>query len=156
MSNNVNGTVISTRTETNFWEDLQTSLQAMIGTDDGRVVFVTPQAGLVTARAMPDELASIKQYLNISETNLQRQVVLEARILEVSLNDEFQQGINWDQLLANAGSTDFQFSTSSGTVGNEISAALGGVTSLSFFKPRLQRCPITVINSRKCTGTVQS
>lgn len=132
MNNNVNGTVISTRTETNFWEDLQTSLQAMIGTDDGRVVFVTPQAGLVTARAMPDELASIKQYLKVSEANLQRQVVLEARILEVSLNDEFQQGINWDQVLANSGSTDFQFSTSGGTIGNEISAALGGVTSLSF------------------------
>lgn len=132
MNNNVNGTVISTRTETNFWEDLQSSLQSMIGTDDGRVVFVTPQAGLVTVRAMPDELATIKEYLHISETNLQRQVVLEARILEVSLNDEFQQGINWNQVLAHAGSTDFQFSTSGGTLGNEISAALGGVTSLSF------------------------
>lgn len=132
MNNSVNGTVISTRTETNFWENLQESLQSMIGNEEGRMVFVTPQAGLVTARAMPDELASIKQYLNISETNLQRQVVLEARILEVSLSDEFQQGINWNQVLANSGSTDFQFSTSGGVIGNEISAALGGVTSLSF------------------------
>ena len=132
LNNNVNGTVISTRTETNFWEDLQSSLQSMIGTELGRTVFVTPQAGLVTVRAMPDELKAIREYLQISEDNLQRQVVLEARILEVSLNDEFQQGINWNQVLANAGSTDFQFSTSAGTLGNEVSAALGGITSLSF------------------------
>ncbi|MBT0586868.1 pilus (MSHA type) biogenesis protein MshL [Alteromonas oceanisediminis] len=132
LGSNANGTMISTSTKTNFWEELQTSLQTMIGAEGGRSVFVTPQAGLVTVRAMPDELATIKEYLQISETNLQRQVVLEARILEVSLNDEFQQGINWNQVLAHAGSTDFEFSTSGGNLGNEVSAALGGVTSLSF------------------------
>ena len=40
-----NGTMISTRTETNFWKDLEVSLKTMIGTDKGRAVFVTPQAG---------------------------------------------------------------------------------------------------------------
>ncbi|MFC3095286.1 pilus (MSHA type) biogenesis protein MshL [Alteromonas sediminis] len=132
QNNANNGVAITTRTETNFWKDLQSSLQSMIGNEEGRVVFVTPQAGLVTVRAMPDEIRAIKHFLQVSEESLQRQVILEARILEVTLSDEFQQGINWNQVIANSGSTDFRFSTSAGSVGNELSAALGGVTSLSF------------------------
>ena len=151
LNNNVNGTVISTRTETNFWEDLQGALQAMIGSTEGRTVFVTPQAGLVTVRAMPEELKSVREYLQVSETNLQRQVVLEARILEVSLNDEYQQGINWNQVLAHAGSTDFEFSTSRGTLGNEVTAALGGITSLSFLNQDFSG----VLNLLSTQGNVQ-
>ena len=59
---------------------------------------VTPQAGLVTVRAMPKEIRAIKAFLDVSEEIVQRQVILEARILEVSLNDGYQQGINWNQI----------------------------------------------------------
>ncbi|WP_395339852.1 pilus (MSHA type) biogenesis protein MshL [Ningiella sp. W23] len=136
MGGNVgnNGTMISTSIETNFWENLEESLRAMIS-DDGdsnRTVLVSPQAGLVTVRAYPDELKTIRKFLSSTEENLTRQVVIEARILEVELADEYQQGINWNQIVSNIGSTDLQFSTTAGILGNSISAALGGVTSLSF------------------------
>jgi MSHA biogenesis protein MshL len=104
----------------------------MVGEEAGKSVMVTPQAGLVTVRAMPKEIRAIKAFLDVSEEIVQRQVILEARILEVTLNDGYQQGINWNQILANSGSTDFQFSNTSGSIGNSISAALGNVTSLSF------------------------
>ncbi|WP_026376627.1 pilus (MSHA type) biogenesis protein MshL [Aestuariibacter salexigens] len=131
-SNNINGTRLSTRSETDFWKELQQTLQSMVGGGDGRSVFVTPQAGLVTVRAMPDEIRAVRDFLQVSEEIVQRQVVLEARILEVVLNDEFQQGINWNQVLANSGSTDFEFSTSAGLLGNDITSSLGGLTTLSF------------------------
>lgn len=128
----VNGTTITTKTETNFWDDLEKSLKSMVGTEGGRSVFVTPQAGLVTIRALPEEIRSIRDFLQTSEDNLQRQVVLEARILEVELKDEFQQGINWSNIAKTIGTTNFGLSTSLGSVGNEITASLGNVTSLSF------------------------
>lgn len=129
---NTNGVNISTRTETDFWKDLQGTLQSMIGTDDNRAVMVTPQAGLVTVRAMPSEIRSVRDYLKISEEIVKRQVVLEARIIEVSLSDEYQQGINWNQIADRGGSTELTFATTAGNFGNQISAAIGGVTSLSF------------------------
>ena len=129
---NSNGSNISTRTETDFWAELLATLKSMIGTEDGKSVMVTPQAGLVTVRAMPKEIRSIKAFLDVSEEIIQRQVILEARIIEVALDDGYQQGINWGQVLANSGSTDFQFSNTAGTIGNSLSAALGNVTSLSF------------------------
>jgi MSHA biogenesis protein MshL len=129
---NSNGTSISTRTETDFWAELLATLESMLGKGEGKSVMVTPQAGLVTVRAMPKEIRAVKAFLDISEEIIQRQVILEARIIEVALDDGYQQGINWGQILANSGSTDFQFSNSAGTIGNSISAALGNVTSLSF------------------------
>jgi MSHA biogenesis protein MshL len=81
---------------------------------------------------MPSELRTVEQFLSASETNLQRQVILEARILEVTLSDEYQQGINWTEVLNNSGSTNFRFANSAPVIGNEVTALLGGVSSLSF------------------------
>ncbi|MFA3791459.1 pilus (MSHA type) biogenesis protein MshL [Aliiglaciecola sp. SL4] len=130
--NNINGTNISTRTETDFWSELKETLQSMVGAEEGRMVMVTPQAGLVTVRAMPGEIRSVKEYLKVSEEIIKRQVVLEARIIEVSLSDEYQQGINWNQIANSNSSTQVSFSTTAGNFGNQISAAIGNVTSLSF------------------------
>lgn len=123
-----NGTTINTTIETNFWKNLEESLKTMLGNGEGRSVLVSPQAGLVSVRALPDELKTIRQFLRTSEQNLTRQVVIEARILEVTLSDEFQQGIDWSEI----SSGDFSFATSSGILGNSISSALGGVASLTF------------------------
>lgn len=130
--NNSNGTAISTVTDTNFWTDLENTLKTLIGANDGQTVVTTPQAGLVTVKAWPDEIREIKQFLRESEQNVQRQVILEARIVEVSLSDGYQQGINWTEVLANSGSTDFQFSTTAGNIGDGITATLGNVTNLAF------------------------
>lgn len=131
-NNSVNGTAIRTSTQTDFWQDLQKTLEAMIGTEDGRIVMVTPQAGLVTVKALPNEIRTVREFLQVSEEIVQRQVVLEARIIEVSLSDSYQQGINWTQIVENSGSTEFTFNTTAGNIGNGITAALGGITSLSF------------------------
>ena len=129
-----NGTSISTRSETNFWESLEEGIRGMIGADGAgqRNIMISPQAGLVSVRAYPDELKVIRSFLSQTEESLNRQVVIEARILEVELSDEYQQGINWTQIVGSVGSTDITFSNTAGTLGNAISAAVGGVTSLAF------------------------
>lgn len=127
-----NGTNISTRAQTDFWKQLEETLTAFVGEGDGRKVIVSPQAGLVTVRAMPKELSEVKAFLRTSENNIQRQVVLEARIIEVALDDEFQQGINWNRLVANVGSTDINISNTLGVLSNTLTGRMGGVTSLNF------------------------
>jgi MSHA biogenesis protein MshL len=127
-----NGSTIQSGSTTDFWKDLEKTIQGIIGQQDNRAVVVSPQAGLVTVRAMPAELAAVKTFLAQSEQHLQRQVILEAKIIEVTLSDDFQQGINWQNALASIDSTKLQINTSAGTQGNTISAALGGVTSIGF------------------------
>ncbi|WP_335917453.1 pilus (MSHA type) biogenesis protein MshL [Shewanella chilikensis] len=134
-SNNTNGTFISSRTKTDFWGELQKTLESILGNSgDGRSVVVTPQAGLVTVRANPDELRQIRIFLSTAESHLQRQVILEAKILEVTLSDGYQQGIQWQDVLGSAladGNTKVNFGTSEGSFGDQITEAIGGVTSLS-------------------------
>lgn len=89
------GTHISTRSKTDFWGGLQATLSTIIGTDKGQRVVVTPQAGVVVVRAFPSEQQTVREYLEKAELILGRQVVIEAKILEVNLNNGFQAGIDW-------------------------------------------------------------
>ncbi|MGB4345258.1 MAG: hypothetical protein WBJ21_02560, partial [Burkholderiaceae bacterium] len=45
--------------------------------------------------AMPKELRDISAYLKATKISVERQVILEAKIIEVQLSDSFQTGINW-------------------------------------------------------------
>ncbi|MHB8535921.1 MAG: pilus (MSHA type) biogenesis protein MshL [Sulfuricaulis sp.] len=104
-SSTANGVQIQTKTDTDFWKDLTTALTAIVGSADGRKVIVNPDAGIVLVRAMPDELRLVQDYLGETQTSMNRQVILEAKILEVQLNNGFQSGINWAGITQAAGRT---------------------------------------------------
>ncbi len=91
---------LETQSNADFWKDLQETLTAIIGDKDGRKVVVNPQTGIVVVRAMPNELRLVEDYLGVTHDTVNRQVVLEAKILEVELNDRFQTGINWANLIS--------------------------------------------------------
>ncbi|MCK7544280.1 pilus (MSHA type) biogenesis protein MshL [Marinobacter bryozoorum] len=100
---NVIGTRISTSTESDFWRDLQQALAMMVGNEGGHQVITNPGAGLVMVKANGETLRQVQDYLERTELIIQRQVVLEAKILEVALNEGYQQGINWSDLQTNSG-----------------------------------------------------
>lgn len=99
------GTRIETITESDFWPMLQQAVANLIGSGKGQSVVVTPQAGVITVRAFPDDLREVREFLGVSQERMQRQVILEAKILEVTLNDGYQQGINWSNLSASIGNS---------------------------------------------------
>lgn len=86
---------ITTNIDTDFWGDLKTSLSAIVGDKDGRNVVVNPQSGVLLIHAMPVEIHQVENYLRAMQLAVDRQVMLEAKIIEVQLNDGFQTGINW-------------------------------------------------------------
>jgi MSHA biogenesis protein MshL len=86
---------VTTRTQNDFWTDLRTSLLAIVGTGEGRNVVVTPNSGVILVRAFPSELRGVEQYLRMTRISIERQVMLEAKIIDVELNAGFQSGINW-------------------------------------------------------------
>lgn len=90
--------VVKSTFKSDFWANLQTTLTTMVGTDGGRQVVVNPQAGIVMVRGFPKDLRSVAQYLDTIQNHMNRQVILEAEILEVTLNDQYKTGINWKAL----------------------------------------------------------
>lgn len=132
------GTVnVSTTSQSDFWKNLSTALAAIIGTEGGRKVVINSQTGLVVVRAMPDELRLVEDYLGVTHATVNRQVVLEAKIVEVELKNEFQSGVNWSlivnnsrgQLVDTRGSL-FGGGTAAGGGTGNIASAFGGVFSL--------------------------
>lgn len=102
---NVVGTIVNTSSQSDFWIELEDTLNAIIATDSGAQVVVTPQAGLAVVRAKPDSLAAVRSYLNRVQSSVHRQVILEAKILEVTLKEGFQAGINWNTFGEQSGGT---------------------------------------------------
>lgn len=92
---------VETQSLSDFWKDLQTTLTALVGAEGGRKVIVNPQVGVVIVRAMPEDMRLVEEFLGATHATVNRQVVLEAKIIEVELNDRFQAGINWSKISGN-------------------------------------------------------
>ncbi len=95
----ISGAQVTTRTDADFWYALESSLNMIIGEEQGRKIITNPMSGTVVVRALPRELMVVEQYLNTLQNAVSRQVIIEAKILEVQLNDSFQSGVNWNALI---------------------------------------------------------
>ena len=92
------GTSVITSTANDFWTSLEKAITNFIGKGNGKSVIVSPEAGLVVVSANPSELKAVKTFLDSAQQRLTKQILLEAKILEVRLADEFQAGIDWSIL----------------------------------------------------------
>ena len=120
------GGQVSTQTESNFWEDFEEVIAALVGTtvrrdddgganaggggilsglsaargssgnSDGKSVVVQPQVGLIMVTAYPHELDRVAQYIERAQNILSREVTIQVQFLEVILNKGFQSAIDFD------------------------------------------------------------
>ncbi|TAJ77942.1 MAG: general secretion pathway protein GspD [Gallionellaceae bacterium] len=86
----------------NFWENLDKALNAIIAPKDKekasqgeRSVVINRMSGVIVIRAMPEELRNVAEFLKASQLSVERQVIIEAKFVEVTLSDSFQSGVNW-------------------------------------------------------------
>lgn len=87
----------SSRADVSFVGDSQLGerLRGVDGCTDGRAVNVNQMSGTVLVRGMPKEMRTIERLLRTMQVNVERQVMIEAKVIDVQLNNDSQQGINW-------------------------------------------------------------
>ncbi len=112
-------TSIKTKSTTNLWQDIKNGLETIIfgsseseeqeagvsfsrGDESGRRLIGNPISGVIIITAYPEELALAASFLETVEGSVQREVIIQARIVEVTLRDDYQMGIDWNAL-ADAG-----------------------------------------------------
>lgn len=88
-------TSITTSSNNDFWQDLTDSLNGIVGNENGRRIIVNLQSGVIVVRAMPNEIRNVESFLRLMQVSIERQVILEAKIINVQLNDLSQSGVNW-------------------------------------------------------------
>lgn len=123
------GARVQTMNRTDFWQSLRQSVAAIVGGESGeRMVMVSPQAGMVVVKAMPHELNAVREFLERSELSVRRQVILEAKILEVRLSEGFEAGINWGAI---SGQLDYGYNRLRSTTYSEQDSAVNNIPGTS-------------------------
>jgi len=84
---------VSTADESDLWKDMDKGLQSLKSPDGTIIVHKTSSTVLV--KDYPAQLRRIAQYMEMVTGSVQRQVLIEAQIIEVYLQDSFQAGIDW-------------------------------------------------------------
>jgi MSHA biogenesis protein MshL len=128
------GSQVSTTSKTDFWAELTGAVRALVGDGTGRSVVTSPQAGIMAVRAMPEELRQVDKFLKAAQIAVQRQVMLEAKVVEVELRDGSQSGVNWAAFGGDANTTLAVGVLGSG-VANTNALLSGGTTVLSNIVP---------------------
>lgn len=78
-------------------------------------VIVNPEAGVIIVRATSRQHEKIQEFVDQVMASAKRQVLIEATIVEVQLNNRYQQGIDWSVL--RGGSTGLSLSQVSSAAG---------------------------------------
>ena len=103
--NNTSETRLTTKSYNRFWETLYDNISAILGETTANndtlsdKVVVNAEAGIVSVRATEAEHELVQDFIDLVLTNARRQVLIEATIVEVTLNDQYQAGVDWRVLL---------------------------------------------------------
>jgi len=154
-TNSSSGMTISSDDNFNFWKKLEGEIhRLLVTTGDGSMHFrktkdgwvdgngnswqfnptkpiVDPEAGLVTVTGTPEQIKRVGMYISAMANQVKRQVLIDVKILSVTLNNDKQTGIDWSQLY---GLQDFTLSTLAMTQKNMTSwkSENGKLTDASF------------------------
>lgn len=107
--NNSTTSVTSTSNQ-RFWGTLERNVRAILGdvvgadaTEGSANVIVNAESGILSVRANTREHEQIQMFLDQVQVNAQRQVLIEATVVEVKLNDDYQLGVDWSLIASGAG-----------------------------------------------------
>lgn len=135
QSNTLNASLVTTSSDVDLWHEVREVVAMMVGDEEGNSVVVNPQASLLVVRAKSADQENVARFLEQAQSNLQRQVILETKILEVQLSAGFQAGIQWDDLGGDVSSS-LAGAALSGPVG--IGGVFRGALSLGSFNGLIQ------------------
>jgi MSHA biogenesis protein MshL len=119
-SSSENESTIITANTSEVWADLRLGLESILFSGEtkesgshqengpittassdsaGRRLLINPQAGLIMIHAEAEKLNEAANYMEAVEGSIQRQVLIEAKVVEVSLSKDHQMGVNWAAVL---------------------------------------------------------
>lgn len=79
-------------------------------------VIVNPETGVVNVRATSRQHEKIQEFIDQVMASARRQVLIEATVAEVTLSRQYQQGIDWGRMRANALATGFTLAQTGSTL----------------------------------------
>jgi general secretion pathway protein D len=135
---NTSQTRLKSTSYNRFWETLNGNILAIIGDPSGNRdnresgnVVVNAEAGLINVRTTARNHELVQNFVDRVLRNARRQVMIEATIVEVTLNDQYQAGVDWRVLLDDdksgfGANSDLLGSVTDGVIDSAISSFVFG------------------------------
>ena len=95
------GGAISSMSMSDVWKDLESGIKGLLS--EKGILLINKSSGIVMVTDIPSNLKKVATYLEKIEGSIQRQVMIQARIVAVSLTKEFQMGIDWSKISSISG-----------------------------------------------------
>jgi MSHA biogenesis protein MshL len=98
-NNSSSGSWIKTQTNSDSWSEINLAVQSIISIDPQASVVINRQSGILVVRAKPMQLREVEDFISHTQKQNSKQVVLEAKIIEIILDDSHQAGVNWQSVI---------------------------------------------------------
>lgn len=109
---NNSATIVNSQSVHNFWATLVINIGAILGEEveeakEGEIpitntVIPNPESGILTVRASSAQHEEIQSFIDQVLVSAKRQVLVQTTIVEVTLNERYQAGIDWSALSTGA------------------------------------------------------
>ena len=130
---NLSKTTVRNTSNNDFWQALEEGLTSvvMVSRDASAEtmpeamdpVIVNSMSGIATVFGNQETQRRVQQYLDETMSNSQRQVLIEMTIVEVLLSDNYQAGVDWQRLSADAGAGSNGVSFTTDLIGANLSTS---------------------------------
>ncbi len=171
------GMTIQSDDEFNFWKNLKDEIhKILVVSGDGSLHFtkkgdkwvgpdgtvwaynplepiVDPKAGLVTVTGTPEQLRRVSRYISALANQVKSQVMIDVKILSVTLNRDHQTGIDWNKLY---GLENFTVTSLSSWAKLKSGEKDGGITRENRFKVEQTKTIDDVIRFLRTQGDVKA
>ena len=90
-------TKIVTKSKFTFWDTLEKSIEKLLSDSKDYKLFINKDASLLTIKANKKDLKTVSRFLKTTMSKMHKQVLIEAKIIEVIYNDSHKKGIDWSK-----------------------------------------------------------
>ena len=140
-------TSVSNESSNDFWQSLEANIALLADTGDVKgTVISNRESGTISVMTTSTAHENIQRFIDSVMGSARRQVLIEATVVEVTLNDDFQAGIDWQRMAVGDG----------WTVGQEL---LGGTTDLGTLAtggPVVEASYLNTNEDRTITGAIRA
>jgi len=101
---NSDSTTVVSSSEFTFWGNLEDEINNILSRDGDYSVqsssIINKDAGMVTITGTMDQVQRVEKYLEKLKDRLHKQVILEAKLIEITYNNSRSRGVDWSKFQA--------------------------------------------------------
>lgn len=140
-------TTVDNDATNDFWQTLESNLELLASRDGVTgVVISNRESGTVSIRTSSAAHEDIQRFIDQVTTSARRQVLIEATVVEVTLNDDFQAGVDWAYIASGDG----------WSVGQELLSATTTLGALGTGGPVVEASYLNSNSSRDISGAIRA